>query len=616
MSSDISDHWSQVTEEEEGLLREVDGDELMANTAAIAQWTRLSGSADEAAAAAFVKDKLEAYGLHARIIRHDAYISLPISAELVVESAHTADVLKAIDCITHSCGVNTPPAGVAGELVYLGGGTADDYAKTDVRGKIVLLDGLAGPEPTKVAEAHGAIGHIHINDANLHEMTISPVWGSPESWQMELLPKTPAISVRADVGQALVALLAEGPVQVRMHTVVDTGWRKIPLVLGDLPAQSEPGRYVLLSGHIDSWHKGAMDNGSANATMLEVARILAGRRSLLRRGLRVAFWSGHSHGRYAGSAWYADHHWTDLHRNCVAHVNVDSTGAINATVLGEANVMAELHDLASGSVRAVVPDEDFTGTRFGRAGDQSFWGHGVPSAYMSLSQQPADTGTTAESFRAIIGTGAQRSGGLGWWWHSIHDTIDKIDKAHLVRDTKVYLLTVARLCNSAVLPLDYRRTCDELRWAIRSIARSCPGPQADFGPLLDELGGLQVALEKVSLVLARLAWQSETTKSTRAERLFNSTLDAANGLVMDLGRLLVPANYVGGSRFANDPALPTQPMPALAKAAKTLAATTIATPDFYSAEITFVRARAKIENSLQEARVITERWLEANEPRR
>ena len=51
----------------------------------------------------------------------------------------------------------------------------------------------------------------------------------------------------------------------------------------------------------------------------------------MRRGIRFAFWSGHSQGRYAGSAWYADHAWRELHQRCVVHLNVDSTGARGAT---------------------------------------------------------------------------------------------------------------------------------------------------------------------------------------------------------------------------------------------------------------------------------------------
>ncbi len=615
MPFDNSDRWLEVTPDESRLMGEVSQSELMANTTAIARWTRLSGSAEEAQSVEYVRGKLEEYGLDAKLIHHDAYISLPLSARLLVESPVGTPDLADIDCITHSCGVSTPPEGVAGELVYVGHGAPDDYAKADVRGKIVLVEGLAGPEPTKAAEEHGAVGHIHINDAQLHEMTISPVWGSPEILEYPLLPKTPAISIREQTGGLLKELLAKGPVRVRMHTSVDTGWRKIPLLIGDIRVSAEPGRYVLLSGHIDSWHKGAMDNGSANATMLEVARLLAANRHLLRRGLKLAFWSGHSHGRYAGSAWFADEYWSDIHRNCVAHVNVDSTGAVGATVLGETNVMAEASDLAAGCVRAVVPDEEFTGTRFGRAGDQSFWGHGVPSLYMSMSQQPASTGATAESFAAMIGAG-KRSGGLGWFWHSVHDTIDKIDPANLVRDTKVYVLTVLRLCACAVLPLDYRRVCDEMRQSIRAISRAAHGPGIDIGPVLDELDRLQMALEKVALVLARLSWQSETNRVRRSRPALGTTLASANDFLMAMGRALIPVNYVGGSRFRQDPALSTQPMPALARAAVTLAKQEPGSDEAHSARITFVRERARIIHGLETARLLAASWLAQNEPHR
>ncbi len=115
--------------------------------------------------------------------------------------------------------------------------------------------------------------------------------------------------------------------------------------------------FVLFSGHHDTWYYGVMDNGGANATMLEVAKVLAGRRAEWRRGLRLCFWSGHSHGRYSGSSWYADAFWDELERRCVAHVNVDSTGARGNTAMENAPVSAELRALAARG-----------GPRAGRAG--------------------------------------------------------------------------------------------------------------------------------------------------------------------------------------------------------------------------------------------------------
>src|SRR4029077_8458067 len=133
------------------------------------------------------------------------------------------------------------------------------------------------------------------------------------------LPKIAAVSIRKADGDVLRERARDGGLRVRVHAAGDTRWRKTPLLVADLTGQDEPDRFVLFSGHVDSWHYGAMDNGSANAVMLEVARLLAARRDELRRGIRFAFWSGHSHGRYAGSAWYADHAWRELHQRCVLH---------------------------------------------------------------------------------------------------------------------------------------------------------------------------------------------------------------------------------------------------------------------------------------------------------
>jgi Zn-dependent M28 family amino/carboxypeptidase len=214
-------------------------------------------------------------------------------------------------------------------------------------------------------------------------------------------------------GDRLRKALEQGQaVEVDLVTEVMTRWTEIPTLVAQVNGVAEPEKVVLLSGHVDSWHYGAMDNGSANATMLETLRVVLPYRDTFRRGLRLAFWSGHSHGRYAGSSWYADTFWEDLHNNCVVHINVDSVGGQNATVLTEAHAMAETRPVAAEVIGALTGVE-FTGTRFGRAGDQSFQGHGIPSLFMSLSEQPPAEGDAASGFAELVGGAGATSGGLG-----------------------------------------------------------------------------------------------------------------------------------------------------------------------------------------------------------
>ena len=80
---------------------------------------------------------------------------------------------------------------------------------------------------------------------------------------------------------SLRRLAERGALRVRLTTEVDTRWRHIPVLTAELDGEED--NFVLFSGHIDYWHYGAMDNGTANATMMEVGRILANHRAALRR---------------------------------------------------------------------------------------------------------------------------------------------------------------------------------------------------------------------------------------------------------------------------------------------------------------------------------------------
>jgi hypothetical protein len=352
---------------EQGLRDAVSLDNLTRHNAEIAKGVRLSGSADEAEAFAYIAAQCRSYGMAVEQYAIDAYVSLPGAAALTVTSPEE----RALACITHSFSLATGPAGLTAPLVAVGKGTGPaDYAGKEVRGAIVVTDGLAMPAVAHAAYQAGAAGMICVNPAGLHEMIISPVWGTPTPETAPYLPHLVAVSVRKEDGEALKAMMARGPVTVRLQTEVETAWRPIPTLTAEIPGNAED-RYVLLSGHVDSWHYGAMDNASANATMLEVGRILSEHRGEMRRGLRLAFWSGHSHARYGASAWYADNFWADLHDHCVCHVNAESTGGIGADNLADAGCMAETWRFAAGPVREVAGQE-LRYRRLARNGDQSF----------------------------------------------------------------------------------------------------------------------------------------------------------------------------------------------------------------------------------------------------
>jgi hypothetical protein len=555
----------------------VSGAELDRHLRGIARVVRLSGTPEEAEAFDYIEGQLRAFGY--RVNRHasDALIGYPHRSTLEVVSPNPVQVVSN----GYSLSPSTGPDGISGELVFVGAGLPGDYDGRDVQGKIVVSDGLAMPGKALAAEEAGAIGQIHINDEHIHEMCISPVWGTPIPETGGLLPKVPAVGVARPDGDRLKEMLQRGTVRVRLATEPFRAWVKIPTLTGELPG-SAGDDYVMFSGHVDSWHYGAMDNGTANATQLEVARLLAERRGELRRGVRFAFWSGHSHGRYASSTWYADTFWYDLHSRCACHVNVDSVGAIGASILEEAPTMAETYAFGR-QVLADTVGMELDYRRISRSSDQSFWGHGIPTVFASLSEQARDDSATGAALAQLLGAGG-KSGGLGWWWHTTEDTLDKIDADNFVRDAGVYAETLWRLCTVDRLPFEPAAAAEEMAL---TLARY----HAAAGGALDLSGIEALAREAATAIAAFSRIQREP--------------EPTNELTMALCRLLIPVNYTRSGPFEHDLALRSDPLPGLSDAAR-LGTLDRSSADFFFLRTKLVRERNRVEHALRSALRVVE----------
>ena len=537
------------------LVGQVDAGRLMDHCRQFARWVKLSGSADELSSMRTVQAALDGFGYRTTLLSHDAYISLPGEASVVADGTP-------LTAITHSFSIASPPGGLSAPLAFVGEGTATDFAGRDLRGHIVIAEGIASPAVAARAAAAGAVGQLHISPhEHLHEMCISPVWGSPSSATLPGLPATVTCTISAADGAVLRDRLANGDAPaVVLHATVDAGWRKTPILVADMDGPDPDGPFVLFSGHHDTWYFGVMDNGSANATMLETARVLAQGRDQWRRGLRLCFWSGHSHGRYSGSTWYVDNHWAELERRCAVHVNVDSTGGIGASVLTESAVASELAELAADVIRAET-NETHEGRRTGRNSDMSFWGVGIPSLFGSLSHQPPGP--------------VKMRNPLGWWWHTPHDLLDKIDEANLARDTRVFVRAIWRLLTDAVLPLDYASHASALLTELMGLSRKL-GDRLSLAPLVQAAEALR-----------------ESAASLQGEAA------AVNAALMAVSRALVPVDYTCGDRFRHDPALPQSPWPVLDPIRALAAADGADAVRF--ATVDAVRARNRMLYALQQA---------------
>jgi hypothetical protein len=312
----------------------------------------------------------------------------------------------------------------------------------------------------------------------------------------------------------------------------------------------------------------------------------------MRRDLRLAFWSGHSHARYGGSAWYADNFWHDINEHCVLNLNADCLGAKNATVLTEAFVMAEVQELASGIVEQVT-GQKLSGVRPKRAGDQSFWGHGVPSLFMTLSEQPPEESAAARGWAQLMG-GPARTGGLGWFWHTPEDTLDKLDPDFLLRDAQIYALAARRLLEEPVLPLDYRAVVAEAVRILHGYRREAR-ERFDLTPALE-------LLERLDTRLASLS------RRLRGKGVPGEAFDLVNGCLMTMGRELIPLLYCRADRFEHDPTLPVPPFPTL-EPMRRLGALPVKSDEAHQLHVGLVRARNKVCYHLHQAVAMVEATL-------
>lgn len=509
---------------------------------------RLSGSPQERDAFEILMRHLTEWGVPHQLHEPETFISIPLNASVRAGG-------KTFRAKTPAMSVSTGGQEVSGELVYMPSDASErtgdvfsvgvDLEQADVRGKIVLTEGLASPGKVIDVMKAGALAGIFINPGDaIHEGICTTIWGTPDLASMERQPNIPVVAVNNPDGQALIALARAGG-QASLSTTLDTGWRRIPVLVAEIPGRQLPDEFVLLHGHLDSWHVGVGDNATGDATMLELARAFWQQRDHLTRSLRIAWWSGHSHGRYAGSTWYADTFGVDLARHCVAQVNCDSPGCRWASTYNHLNAMSEAEPFVDSVVRettGITPDME----RPHRAGDYSFNNIGLTSFYM-LSSTMSEEARADKGYYAVGGCGGNIQ------WHTEADTMEIADRDNLLRDMRMYGASVLRAVNAPLYPFDWTRTTAEFRRTLDA-CQEAAGDAFSFVASYQALDALDGALQR----FYTQAPTGEDAASPAAQRF--------NFAQRRLARLLIPVNFSQMPSFYHDPALAVGPLPDLAPA--------------------------------------------------
>jgi N-acetylated-alpha-linked acidic dipeptidase len=496
-----------------------------------------------------IVERLRAAGVPVELHEPELYLSIPLSASVVaggvtyrakppssalsVPQGRTAKLVKL---------VANPKAlrSYDRDISTLFGGSITSLAeiKEKVGGKIVVMSGFGNPALTSLIEEWGGIGLIAVNPGvDIHWGTCTTIWGSPDLADLPRKPKIPVVAVNNPDGQKLMALAEEGG-EATIKTEMQEGWFRQKIPVATIPGTKEKEKFVLVHGHYDSWDVGVGDNATGDATLLELARVLWTKRSGLRRSVKLAWWPGHSTGRYAGSTWFCDKFAIDLDENCLAQINCDSPGCRWATSYHETRAFSESAAIATEVIRDVVPDAEVKTMRPPQAGDYSFNNIGLPSFLMLSSTMP-EALRKQKNYYDVSGCGANIA------WHTENDRIEIADRDILMKDMRIYLLSALRIANAELLPFDWNATCAEFLATIATYEKRANG--------LADLAEARAATLELQAALKRLPQSKSSEK-------------AKNAALQGLSRILVPINYTREPRFRHDPAFTVPPLPTLAVA--------------------------------------------------
>lgn len=495
---------------------------------------RISGMGDDRKAAKWVVSKFKEFGLEAEVVDFEAYNSNPVFSEVVLIRPETM-IMESRPC----CHIaSTPKEGLEVEVVYLAGGDYADYEGKDVKGKAVLVEvsfAPGTPEKARIAAEKGASVIICANwgeDKDTeHDYVcgrgLKAVWGNPTPETFKQIPQIVGVGVTHAAGLYMKEKCLKGEkVIVRVKVQSTRTWDKLPMPVGYLRGSEEPEKYLLVNGHLDAWEPGVTCNATGNGTIIHLAELLAKHRDLVKRSIYFICWNGHEIAESAGSTWYIDQHWDDLEKNCIGGVNIDSTGMLDATEY-RCTASSEIKVFVQNMVKEVL-NEEIEVKQLDKYGDMSFFGIGISAIVGRMSMSD-------EYIKRTNGAS------MGWWAHTIQDSLDKVDLSNLTKDLQIDAAIISSYVSDSVLPFDFTTTCLDIEQKLLKIIEKAD-KKIELSSILTNTGKLQ-----------RYAVQMNKLRKLLEDKPINDqNVRFLNELYLSLGRSLTWAFYTCCDRFEQD----------------------------------------------------------------
>jgi aminopeptidase YwaD len=419
-----------ITDYELTLQRQISGLKALEQVRQLANMGyRFVGTEGDKKSINYIRNQFKVLGLE---IRETHFHTLAFEDEKsYLQVLSTGEYLEGV---TPLFSPSTPPEGIESDAVWVGDGLEEDYRKVDVRGKIIILSeetlGYSkfwlGTFAERAARA-GALGLIFIHPMPWpYRMTMEAGNSDPQNRFCE--KRLPAVCISAVAGLKLLRAFSKESCRIRLMTKTTIEERESAILSGTLKGTELPEEKIGILAHRDNAiSPGANDNGSGSGALLEIARVLS--RTKPKRS--IEFISTTAEEDVTPGAWtYCQVYKTDLIKNMKALIDMDmiSVGSIVKQV--ERGEWPDCEPILHPEWLLKMVDEVAADMGYGFGRMVATWGVPEEGRFNQI-------GIPATVFWAADDP----------YYHSAHDTIDKINPNSLKAVADTVAIVVWRLAN-------------------------------------------------------------------------------------------------------------------------------------------------------------------------
>ena len=297
-------------------------------------WGRVIGTSADSDTAQWMVDKFKQFGLSEVHIQSFDLPDQWMPQSWDVMATGDGKTIHAVTAQPAYQTIATPAGGLDLEAVYLGTGSAADFAGRDVKGKAVFIFSMPLPGSWRnTAVLEGALRTAEERGA----AAVFDIVALPGNIRTQLYPtrtNIPTFSMGMDDGYAIRDAIGKGPVKVKVSLDVKmTPGMKTGTVWGTLPGMTD--ETINIIAHRDGWFESGSDNASGVATMVGLAEYFAKvPKEKRRRTIIFAGTSGHHNGGNASGNWLLEHK-DEVFAKSALLINCEHTATIQTYLFGE-----------------------------------------------------------------------------------------------------------------------------------------------------------------------------------------------------------------------------------------------------------------------------------------